>query len=484
MTDEELIPNVLASRYASPQMRAIWSPRGKVVLERRFWIAVLKAQRDLGVEVPDGVIEAYEDVVEDVDLDSIRERERRTRHDVKARIEEFCELAGRHLPSRPPEHIHKGMTSRDLTENVEQLQVRRSLELVRDRTVAALARLAERAAQHETTVLTGRTHNVPAQATTVGKRFANAGQELLAALRRVEELLGRYPLRGLKGPVGTQQDQLDLLDGDVERLDELELALARHLGFDEVLVSVGQVYPRSLDLDVVSALVQVASGPANLARTLRLMAGHELATEGFQEGQVGSSAMPHKMNSRSSERINGFATILQGHLTMVAGLTGDQWNEGDVSDSVVRRVVLPDSFLATDGLFQTFLTVLDELGMYPAVIDRELERYLPFLATTRILVAAVQRGVGREEAHEAIKEHAVAVVRELREEGRQDNDLLARLAADDRLPLGADDLDEILADRSGFIGAARRQTAVFISAVEAIVKEHPDAAGYVPEPIL
>ena len=477
MADEELIPNVLASRYASPQMRAIWSPRGKVVLERRFWIAVLKAQRDLGVEVPDGVIAAYEDVVEDVDLDSIRERERRTRHDVKARIEEFCDLA-------KEQHIHKGMTSRDLTENVEQLQVRRSLELVRDRTVAALARLAERAAQHETTVIAGRSHNVPAQATTVGKRFANAGQELLAALRRLEELLARYPLRGLKGPVGTQQDQLELLDGDVERLDELELALARHLGFDEVLVSVGQVYPRSLDLDVVSALVQVASGPANLARTLRLMAGHELATEGFQEGQVGSSAMPHKMNSRSSERINGFATILQGHLTMVAGLTGDQWNEGDVSDSVVRRVVLPDSFLATDGLFQTFLTVLDELGMYPAVIDRELERYLPFLATTRILVAAVQKGVGREEAHEAIKEHAVAVARELREEARQDNDLLARLAADDRLPLGADDLEGILADRSGFIGAARRQTAVFISAVEAIVKEHPDAAGYAPDPIL
>ncbi len=474
---DEVIPNVLASRYASEDMRAVWSPRGKVVLERRFWIAVLRAQRELGIDVPDGVVEAYEDVVEDVDLASIRQRERRTRHDVKARIEEFCDLA-------EEQHIHKGMTSRDLTENVEQLQVRRSLEIVRDRTVAALARLADRAAQHETTVVAGRTHNVPAQATTVAKRFANAGQELLAALRRVEDLLARYPLRGLKGPVGTQQDQLDLLDGDVDRLDELELAIARHLGFDEVLVSVGQVYPRSLDLDVVSALVQVASGPANLARTLRLMAGHELATEGFQEGQVGSSAMPHKMNSRSSERINGFATILQGHLTMVGGLTGDQWNEGDVSDSVVRRVVLPDAFLAIDGLFQTFLTVLDELGVYPAVIERELERYLPFLATTRILVAAVRKGVGREEAHEVIREHAVAVARELREEARLDNDLLARLAADDRLPLGADELAEVLDDRMAFVGAARRQTAVFISAVEAIVKDHPEAAAYRPEPIL
>jgi adenylosuccinate lyase len=477
VTDRGAVPNVLASRYASAAMRSLWSPKQKVIQERRLWLAVLRAQRDLGVEIPDGVIEDYEAVVDDVDLTSIAERERATRHDVKARIDEFSALAGH-------EHVHKGMTSRDLTENVEQLQIRRSLELVRDRCVAALARLAERAAEHETTVIAGRTHNVPAQATTLGKRFATAGQELLAALRRLEELIGRYPLRGLKGPVGTQQDQLELLDGDVERLDELELAVARHLGFDEVLVSVGQIYPRSLDLDVVSALVQVASGPSSLATTIRLMAGHELLSEGFQPGQVGSSAMPHKMNPRSSERINGLAVVLSGHLAMVAGLAGRQWNEGDVSDSVVRRVALPDAFLATDGVFETFLTVLDELVVHRAGLDRELERDLPFLATTRILVAAVRRGVGREEAHEIIQEHAVAVGRELREQGRGDHDLLARLAADDRLPLGLDELEGALDRPLDVVGAAQRQVAVFVSAVEALVKERPEAAAYRPEPIL
>ena len=260
--------------------------------------------------VPDGVVEDYEAVVEKVDLDSIAARERVTRHDVKARIEEFSALAGH-------EHVHKGMTSRDLTENVEQLQVRASLELVRDRAVATLARLARLAAEHETTVMAGRSHNVAAQATTLGKRFATIAEELLVGLQRVEELLARYPLRGIKGPMGTSQDMLDLLDGDADRLADLESRVAAHLGFDRMLTSVGQVYPRSLDFDVVAALVQLVAAPSNLATTIRLMAGHELVTEGFAEGQVGSSAMPHKMNTRSCERVNGLAVVLRGHLSMV-----------------------------------------------------------------------------------------------------------------------------------------------------------------------
>ena len=208
------------------------------------------------------------------------------------------------------------------------------------------------------------------------------------------------------------------------------------------------------------------------------MAGQELATEGFQPGQVGSSAMPHKMNSRSCERVNGFVSILRGHVTMASSLVGDQWNEGDVSCSVVRRVVLPDAFLAIDGLFETFLTVLREFGAYPAVIERELDRYLPFLATTKVLMAAVRAGVGRETAHEAIKEHAVAVALEMREQGRADNDLVERLAADDRLPLSRDELDGLLADRGSFTGAAGAQVDAFTSRVADLVAAHPEAAAY------
>ncbi|MFC4943274.1 adenylosuccinate lyase [Pseudonocardia sp. GCM10023141] len=472
-----MIPNVLAARYASRELVRLWSPDSKIVLERRLWIAVLRAQRDLGVDVPDGVVEDYERVVEQVDLESIAARERITRHDVKARIEEFCALAGH-------EHIHKGMTSRDLTENVEQLQIRLSLEHIRDRSVAVLARLARRAAENAELVMAGRSHNVAAQATTLGKRFASAADEMLVAFARLEELRGRYPLRGIKGPMGTSQDMLDLLDGDAARLEDLERRVAEHLGFSATLTSVGQVYPRSLDFDVLSALVQLAAGPSSLATTIRLMAGIELATEGFQPGQVGSSAMPHKMNSRSTERINGMMVLLRGYAGMAGELAGSQWNEGDVSDSVVRRVALPDAFFAVDGLIETTLTVLDEFGAYPAVIARELDRYLPFLATTAVLMGAVRAGVGRETAHEVIKEHAVGVALAMREKGQNDNDLVARLAGDERLGLPAGILDGLLADPLQFTGAATAQVAAVVARVEAIVAAHPEAATYAPGAIL
>ena len=472
-----VVPNVLAGRYASADLTRLWSPEHKVVLERRLWIAVLEAQRDLGVDVPEGVIEAYEKVVDNVDLASIRRREAVTRHDVKARIEEFSALAGH-------EHVHKGMTSRDLTENVEQLQVRSSLELVRDRAVAALARLARLATEHVDLVIAGRSHNVAAQATTLGKRFASAADELLMAVERVESLLERYPLRGIKGPVGTAQDQLDLLGGDADKLATLETRVAEHLGFQRVLTSVGQVYPRSLDFDVVSSLVQLAAGPSSLATTIRLMAGQELVTEGFRAGQVGSSAMPHKMNTRSCERVNGLAVVLRGYLSMVGELAGDQWNEGDVSCSVVRRVALPDAFFAVDGLFETFLTVLDDFGAYPAIARRELDRYLPFLATTKVLMAAVRAGVGREQAHAAIKEHAVAVALAMRESGLDSNDLFDRLAGDARLGLSREQLDALVDEPLSFTGAAGAQVAAVVARVGDVVRRHPVAAGYTPAPIL
>ncbi|GAB2641358.1 adenylosuccinate lyase [Gordonia jinhuaensis] len=470
------ISNVLSARYTSPEMSRLWSPEYKIALERRLWIAVLSAQRDLGIDVPDGVIADYERVVDQIDLASIADRERVTRHDVKARIEEFNALAGH-------EQIHKGMTSRDLTENVEQLQIKQSLEYIYSHGITVAARLADRAAQYSELVMAGRSHNVAAQATTLGKRFASATDEVLQALSRLRELIDRYPLRGIKGPMGTAQDMLDLLDGDADKLAALERGIADHLGFAHVFTSVGQVYPRSLDHDVVSALVQLGAGPSSFAQTIRLMAGQELVTEGFAPGQVGSSAMPHKMNTRSCERVNGLQVVLRGYASMVAELAGAQWNEGDVFCSVVRRVALPDAFFAIDGMLETFLTVLAEFGAYPAVIANELDRYLPFLATTKVLMASVRAGVGRETAHEAIKENAVAVALAMREEGREP-DLLDRLAADERIPLDRADLDALLDDKAAFIGAAQAQTADVIAAVEALVEANPDAAKYTPAPIL
>ncbi len=460
--------NVLSARYASEAMNEVWSPERKVVLERELWIAVMRAQQRLGVAVPDEAIEAYEAVKDQVDLASIAERESVTRHDVKARIDEFCALAGH-------EHIHRGMTSRDLTENVEQLQVRRSLEIVRDCLVALLARFSSLAERHVGEVMVARTHNVAAQATTLGKRFADVAEETMIGFERVEELLARYPLRGLKGPVGTRLDQLDLL-GDPDRVDELEQTVAEHLGFSRVLDSVGQVYPRSLDLDVVSAIAQAVSAPSSATTTLRLMAGHELATEGFRPGQVGSSAMPHKMNARSAERVNGLKLVIDGHLTMAAGLAGRQWNEGDVSCSVVRRVMLPDAFMAADGLIQTALSVFDEFGVFPAVVEAELRRDLPFLATTRILTAAVDGGLGREAAHELVKEHAVAAALDRREGGEYAS-LVERLADDSLMPLDRNEIEALLANPQEFTGTAITQVARVVARANTVLAAHPEAAS-------
>ncbi len=472
-----MIPNVLAERYASAAISEIWSAEGRIVLEREFWIAVMKAQKELGLDIPQEAIDAYESVKNQVNLDAIMERERVTRHDVKARIEEFCDLAGH-------QHIHKGMTSRDLTENVEQLQVYRSLLVIRDKTIATLAQMKQRSIQWRDLVITARTHNVAAQPTTFGKRIAMTGEELLGALGMLSHLIDTYPVRGLKGAVGTQMDQLSLFDGDAGKAAQLEQKVCSHLGIPEVFTNVGQVYPRSLDLRTVSVLADIASGPSSLCKTLRLMAGHETASEGFAKGQTGSSAMPHKMNSRSCERVNGFHVILKGHVTMAGGLAGDQWNEGDVSCSVVRRLMLPDAFYALDGLFETFLTVLGQMDAYPAVIEAENNHYLPFLMTTTIMMEAVKAGVGREAAHSAIKEHAVATVNDLRAGTIRENNLLERLAGDDRIPLSQDQLDALLAEGRENTGTARSQVDFFAAEVGKLENSHPDAASYQPGAIL
>jgi adenylosuccinate lyase len=472
----EPVLNVLAERYASAAMKDVWSQRGRVHLERDFWIAVMKAQSDLGVPIPAEAIKDYERVKSRIDLESIARRERVTLHDVKARIEEFSELAKRQF-------IHLGLTSRDLTENVEQLQIFQSLKIVRKKAAAALIVLARRAEEYRDLMITGRTHNVPAQPTTLGKRLSMFGQEMLIALDRLEGLIERYPVRGLKGAVGTQLDQLTLLGGRADKVANLESRVLKHLGIPASLGNVGQVYPRGLDFEVVSALHQVGAAAASFATTMRLMAGAGLLTEGFQEGQVGSSSMPHKANARNCERICGFSTILAGYVTMTGTLAGDQWNEGDISCSVVRRVALPDAFFAIDGSLETLLTVLEQMEAFPSAIAQENERNLPFLATTTILMESVKRGAGRETAHEAIKEHSLAAVKAMRS-GTAGADLLDRLAGDKRIGLGKKALLAILAESARFVGAAPNQVDVFVAEVRPLAKRVKGAADYRPARLL
>ena len=436
-----ITPNVLATRYATKEMVAIFDPINKIIAERKFWITILRLQKKAGLPITDGDISAYEKVITNVDLASIEAREKRTRHDVKARIEEFNDLA-------KCEKIHIGMTSRDLTENIELIAIRDGLNLIRRRTLETLYLLEKNITKYEKTYITGRSHNVAAQVTTLGKRFATCGEELLYSLTALEELIKRLPLRGLKGPVGSGQDGISAL-GSSKELKNLEDAIEKEFGFENTFTSVGQIYPRSIDFEVVSKLLQIASAPSSFATSIRLMAGSNLASEGFKAGQVGSSAMPHKMNSRSSERINGMMVLLRGYTTMAADLAGDQWNEGDVSCSVVRRVVIPDAFYVADGLLHTFMTILTEFGIFEENINKELQEQLPFLATSQILMSCVKARMGREVAHEMIKKHATT---------NTASNFFTALTSEKDFPLSLAELNDLIKNPAEFAGSAVEQS--------------------------
>jgi len=446
-----ITPNVLATRYATKEMVAIFDPVNKIINERKFWITILRLQQKSGLPITASDIKAYEQVIEKVDLASIDKREMKTRHDVKARIEEFNALAG-------VEKIHIGLTSRDLTENIELIQIKAALELIEHRTLQTLFLLNEKITKYEKTYMVGRSHNVAAQVTTLGKRFASCAEELLFAHTSLKELIVRLPLRGIKGPMGTSQDAISTMGKDFEKLEQ---SIADQFGFENTWSSVGQIYPRSVDFEVVSKLLQIASAPSSMATTIRLMAGSGLASEGFKAGQVGSSAMPHKMNSRSSERINGMMVLLRGYNNMAADLAGDQWNEGDVSCSVVRRVVIPDSFYVLDGLIHTFMTILNEFGIFEDKINSELSEQLPFLATTKILMECVKAGMGREVAHEIIKKYATTTT---------PSSFFTSLASEKDFPLSLDQLNKLIQNPAEFTGLAIDQSKTVQEMVNAQVK--------------
>ena len=448
-----VIANVLADRYATKEMVVIFNPISKIIAERTFWITILKLQKKAGLPITDSDITAYEKVIDKVDLVAIKKREMAVRHDVKARIEEFNKLAG-------VEKIHIGMTSRDLTENIELIQIRDGLNLVKKRTLETLFLLEKSITKYEKTYIAGRSHNVPAQVTTLGKRFASCAQELIYSLSSLDELISRLPLRGLKGPTGTAADQISAL-GSAKDLAKLESQIAESFGFENTLTSVGQIYPRSIDFEVVSKLLQIASAPSSFATTIRLMAGSKLASEGFKAGQVGSSAMPHKMNSRSSERINGMMVLLRGYTTMAADLAGDQWNEGDVSCSVVRRVVIADSFFVIDGLLHTFMTILNEFGIFEDEINKELKEQLPFLATTQILMACVKAGMGREAAHEVIKKHATT---------KSADQFFTSLVNEKDFPLSLAQLNDLIKNPADFAGDAISQSNEIAHQIKKLTK--------------
>ena len=386
--------SLIADRYASSQMRQIWSRESKVLKERELWITVMRAQAKLGLDISKDVLEDYERVKGQIDLSSIDRREAELKHDVKARIEEFNFLAGH-------QSIHVGLTSRDVTENIEGWQIKQSLHLTLVSSNLLLQELIEKIEKYADLPIVGRTHNVPAQLTTLGRRFASWSEEFLFALESLENLESRFPLKGIKGAIGTGSDLKSVVGSNWQSIED---SVLEGLGIDRALIAPSQIYPRSIDFQVISSLFQLASPLASIATNIRLMAGLGLVAEGRAPSQVGSSAMPHKNNPRLSERVNALFIVLKGNLTMSSEISGNQWNEGDVSESVVRRIALPEAFYCMDAILRTVIKVVKELEVSKDNIAREVNLELEYLLSSKVLLLAFEKGVGREFAHKAILE--------------------------------------------------------------------------------
>jgi adenylosuccinate lyase len=433
--------SIVGKRYASSQMQSIWSAETKVLKERELWIAVMIAQAKLGLDISTKVIDTYESVKTKIDLVSIERREAELKHDVKARIEEFNALAGH-------QKIHLGLTSRDVTENIEGWQIKTSLELTLSSSAQLLGELAKKIESYSDLAIVGRTHNVPAQLTTLGRRFASWSEEFLIALENLETLHAKYRIKGIKGAIGTGSD-LRALHSD--NWLEIERAVADELGTGKTLIAPSQIYPRSQDFQVVASLYQLAAPISSIATNIRLMAGLSLLSEGKASGQVGSSAMPHKNNPRLSERVNGLFVLLKGYLTMVSEISGNQWNEGDVSESVVRRVTLADSFYTIDAILRSMKKVLSELQVNESAISKELDRELEYLLSSKVLLKAVEKGLGRESAHSLILESAT----ESRSSASES--FFELLAKSKELGLSLSELDALKSNPGEHLGDASKQ---------------------------
>lgn len=433
--------SIVGKRYSSSQMQNLWSPETKVLKERELWIAVMRVQAKLGLDISSEVITAYENVKTKIDLGSIERREAELKHDVKARIEEFNALAGH-------QRIHLGLTSRDVTENIEGWQIRTSLELTLASSTQLLDELAKKIESYSDLAIVGRTHNVPAQLTTLGRRFASWSEEFLIALENLETLHTNYRIKGIKGAIGTGSDLRAL---HIDKWLEVERAVADELGLEKTLMAPSQIYPRSLDFQVVASLYQLAAPIASIATNIRLMAGLGLFSEGKSSGQVGSSAMPHKNNPRLSERVNGLFILLKGYLTMVSEISGNHWNEGDVSESVVRRVALTDSFYTIDAILRSMKKILSELQVNESALSKELDRELEYLLSSKVLLKAVEKGIGRESAHNLILECAT--------ESRSSSSetFFELLAKNKELGLPLSELDALKSNPSEHLGDASKQ---------------------------
>lgn len=459
MADSEHYESPLGTRYAGPEMQRIYSPQHRARLWRRLWHLLAREQSALGLDISDAQLKELEENIDTVDLEKVAEYERVTRHDVMAHIHAY----GDQCPSAKG-IIHLGATSCYVTDNADQLILHQGMGIIRNKLNLLLRHLANSAREHAALPCLAYTHYQAAQPTTVGKRICLWLQDFLFDHRDLSYRMDNFQLLGAKGATGTQASFLSLFGGDSDRVEELDYNIVQALGFGDPLPISGQTYPRKIDAHVLDTLAGIATSAHKMCTDLRLLANHGEFCEPWNEtkegGQVGSSAMPYKQNPMLSERccsLSRFVLSLSENARYTAAL---QWFERTLDDSANRRLSLPEAFLATDGLLNLCVHITKGWHFHPAIIARNLNEQLPFMATEEILMRAVRFGADRQVIHERLRQHSRAAGERIRTEGTK-NDLLQRIARDKEIPLDASALQQCL-DVSRFVARCPKQVEEFL----------------------
>lgn len=446
----------LNSRYASDEMKALFSPDKKFTTWRKLWIALAEAEMELGLPVTQEQVDELKAHADDINYDVARAREKEVRHDVMAHVYAY----GVQCP-KAKGIIHLGATSCYVGDNTDMIIMHEALRLIRKKLINTISHLADFADTYKDLPTLGFTHFQAAQLTTVGKRAALWIQDLLMDLEDVDYQLSKAKLLGSKGTTGTQASFLELFEGDHEKVKRLDMLVAEKMGYRAVFAVSGQTYPRKLDSQMLAVLSGIAQSAYKFSNDIRLLQHLKEVEEPFEKNQIGSSAMAYKRNPMRSERISSLARYVIVDALNPAITASTQWFERTLDDSANKRISVPEAFLAVDAILNIYMNVADGLVVYPKVIRRHIMSELPFMATENIMMDAVKKGGDRQQLHEAIRVHSLAAAKVVKEEGRP-NDLIDRIAADPLFGLSRGELEGILKPES-FTGRAKEQTEEFLA---------------------
>ena len=448
----------LSSRYASKEMKYIFSPDMKFRTWRKLWIALAESEMELGLPITQEQIDELKANADDINYEVAEAREKLVRHDVMSHVYAY----GQQCP-KAKGIIHLGATSCYVGDNTDVIIMTEGLKLVRNKLVTVIRELAKLADKYKDLPTLAFTHFQPAQPTTVGKRASLWLQELLMDLEDVEYQLSKAKLLGCKGTTGTQASFIELFEGDHEKCKELDRRIAKKMGYNACFAVSGQTYSRKLDTQVLNVLSGIAQSAAKFSNDIRLLQHLKEVEEPFEKNQIGSSAMAYKRNPMRSERIGSLSRYVMVDVLNGAFTTATQWFERTLDDSANKRLSIPEAFLAIDGILNLYANVTDGLVVYPKVIEQRLRKELPFMATENIMMDAVKRGGDRQELHEKIRQHSMAASRVVKEEGGE-NDLLERIANDKSFGVTLEELEAIL-QPSKYVGRAPEQTTDFLNEV-------------------